>query len=107
MTTLTWAVHTIAALLALAVADVPTPWYVRVSQFHFPHFFVMDLDDTNWKQELEKTPDEYVLVEFYASWCPHCQHFAPEYERLGLTIGRYNNGTSPYPPSPKPEIFVA
>ena len=25
----------------------------------------------------------HVLMEFYAPWCPHCQHFAPEMERIG------------------------
>ena len=26
---------------------------------------------------------QHVLMEFYAPWCPHCQHFAPELERIG------------------------
>jgi len=29
-------------------------------------------------------PNASVLLEFFASWCPACQHFAPTYERLGL-----------------------
>lgn len=28
-----------------------------------------------FEQAIENNPE--VLVEFYASWCPHCQHFAP------------------------------
>lgn len=23
------------------------------------------------------------LIEFYAPWCPHCQHFSPKYEKVG------------------------
>merc|ERR1719161_1505987 len=103
---------TCAAVLAVlftavhAVGPSDTPWYVAVSQFHFPHFFVTDLNNTNWQPILEKSTADYVLVEFYVPWCPHCQHFAPDYERLGLTITRYNNGTPPYLPPPKPEILT-
>lgn len=27
-----------------------------------------------------------VLVEFYASWCPHCQHFAPLLEEAASQL---------------------
>lgn len=26
------------------------------------------------------------LVEFYAPWCSHCQHFAPMYEQIGAKL---------------------
>eukprot|EP01045_Picozoa_sp_COSAG04_P047740 COSAG04_NODE_17972_length_454_cov_1.177465_1_plen_111_part_10 len=31
----------------------------------------------------ERGDVSHVLMEFYAPWCPHCQHFAPEVERIG------------------------
>eukprot|EP01048_Picozoa_sp_COSAG05_P011521 COSAG05_NODE_1089_length_5920_cov_2.369009_1_plen_418_part_10 len=34
---------------------------------------------------------KHVLMEFYAEWCPHCQHFAPHVERVGEA---FNNGHS-------------
>lgn len=28
-----------------------------------------------------------VFVEFFASWCPHCQAFAPEYAQISENLG--------------------
>lgn len=28
-----------------------------------------------------------VFVEFFASWCPHCQAFAPEYAQISEQLG--------------------
>ena len=30
----------------------------------------------------------YVLVDFYASWCPHCQKLSPHYELAAEKINR-------------------
>lgn len=29
-----------------------------------------------------QTSSNGILMEFYAHWCPTCQHFQPEYEKL-------------------------
>lgn len=60
------------------------PWYAKVSMFHFPQMFATDVDGPALLQTLANVSAGYVLVDFYAPWCPHCQHFAPDFERLAL-----------------------
>jgi len=33
-----------------------------------------------------KDPTKDVLVEFYAPWCGHCKHLAPDYEKVGQSF---------------------
>jgi len=48
---------------------------------------VIELTDADFKTTVAQS--DVILVEFYASWCGHCKHFAPEYERAaGLLKGR-------------------
>jgi len=66
------------------------PWYEQLSMFHFPHYYTVDFDGAGIETSVGGADAALVLVEFYAPWCPHCQHFAPEYERLALAIKRHN-----------------
>jgi len=50
--------------------------------FHFPKLYALDLEDSTLLPEIDHSQAQYVLVDFYAPWCPHCQHFAPEFERI-------------------------
>ncbi|KAL4452309.1 hypothetical protein ABPG75_007971 [Micractinium tetrahymenae] len=44
---------------------------------------MLELTDTTFQSALSELPDDrWVLMEFYAHWCPHCQHFKPEYEKV-------------------------
>ena len=40
----------------------------------------------------ERGDVSHVLMEFYAPWCPHCQHFAPEVERIGQAFNGRTSG---------------
>lgn len=43
----------------------------------------VELSAGNFNEELGKLPaDHFALVEFFASWCPACRRFAPDYEKV-------------------------
>jgi len=64
------------------------PWHQKVRMFHFPELFAKDLKATNGSlaEDLRESPDHTFIIDFYAPWCPHCNHFAPDMERLALAI---------------------
>lgn len=39
----------------------------------------------NYNEIINSTP--VVLVEFYASWCPHCKKMAPIVDRVAAKVG--------------------
>ena len=41
---------------------------------------VTNLEKANWRAKLEE--GELWVVDFYAPWCPHCQHMAPKFSDL-------------------------
>lgn len=60
----------------------------------------VQLDQNNFTSYLDTVPSHYgLLIEFYANWCPSCQHFAPTYEK----VATYFNAE----PKVKPEVVAA
>ena len=47
------------------------------------------MTETMDKENLEKLLDDgrTVMLEFYASWCPHCKRMMPVVERLRESVG--------------------
>jgi len=87
--------------------DEGPPWFQELSQFHFPSFFTHDLGENTFFPLIKNSTADYVLIDFYAPWCPHCQHFAPELERLALTIRNFEAAAPHKPGVLRPSIFVA
>jgi protein disulfide-isomerase A6 len=54
----------------------------RVSK---PASKVVTLDPSNFDSYTKNT-DKLVFIEFYAPWCGHCKHLAPDWEKLGMAF---------------------
>ena len=45
----------------------------------------VDLESSDFNSTLLALPaDSWALVEFYASWCPACRAFMPDYEKVAV-----------------------
>lgn len=54
---------------------------LRTSRALYPsNSNVINLTPTNFDQKVINS-EQVWIVEFYAPWCGHCQHFAPEYQK--------------------------
>mmetsp|Transcript_9145 Transcript_9145/g.15135 ORF Transcript_9145/g.15135 Transcript_9145/m.15135 type:complete len:517 (-) Transcript_9145:85-1635(-) len=47
---------------------------------------VLDLDGVFPWQVVQEAAGCPIMMEFYASWCPHCVHFAPKYKKFAQRI---------------------
>lgn len=44
--------------------------------------FAVDLNVSNFESVLRDTPANFVIVEFFANWCPACRNYKPQYEKV-------------------------
>jgi thiol oxidase len=51
--------------------------------------FPLDMTTKDFNSTLEGLSQKHAVIEFYASWCPACRHFAPEYEKVGAFFSNY------------------
>mmetsp|Transcript_45138 Transcript_45138/g.98117 ORF Transcript_45138/g.98117 Transcript_45138/m.98117 type:complete len:509 (+) Transcript_45138:80-1606(+) len=93
-------VVTLSAIISTSSSQ-QLPWWLEVDSFTFPHIFSSGLSNDTFISSLEQSSAEYALIEFFAPWCPHCQHFAPEFEQLAGIIRKSGTGSS------QPRILAA
>jgi len=55
---------------------------VRIAK---PATAVTVLTEDNF-EKIVNDPTKNIIVEFYAPWCGHCKHLAPEYEKVAATF---------------------
>jgi len=53
----------------------------RTAVYHKPREVTVVLDDDNFSSVVHDV-SKHVLVQFYAPWCAHCKHLAPDYEMV-------------------------
>ena len=46
---------------------------------------IVDMNNDTWKSEL-MGHNKVWIVEFYSSWCGHCQAFAPKWVKLAVQL---------------------
>ncbi|GAB2218574.1 hypothetical protein Drorol1_Dr00001801 [Drosera rotundifolia] len=50
--------------------------------------FVVTLDSSNFTDFIGRT--DFIVVEFYAPWCQHCQKLEPEYEQAASILSKHD-----------------
>jgi len=52
----------------------------------FSSKYIPSLYPDNFISEISTQEKPYALVEFYAPWCPHCQHFDKPFQKVGYSL---------------------
>ncbi|KAL9665435.1 hypothetical protein QQ045_020855 [Rhodiola kirilowii] len=50
--------------------------------------YVLTLDNSNFTDVVTK--HDFIVIEFYAPWCGHCNKLAPEYEKAANTLSSHD-----------------